>query len=89
MQANIEGSEQAFAVVKPALKDIDPQLTQTITDAFGKVDSLIDTFRDPNEPGGFKNFTQVTAEQKREMAAAIVAVKDPLAQAGGKIAAAS
>ena len=89
MQANIEGSEQAFAMVKPALKEIDPQLTQTITDAFARVDSLIDTFRDPNEPGGFKNFTQVTAEQKREMAAAIVAVKDPLAQAGGKIAAAS
>ncbi|MFW0796267.1 iron uptake system protein EfeO [Gordonia sp. CPCC 205515] len=89
MQANVEGSEQAFAMVKPALKEIDPELTQQITDAFAKVDTLMDSFRDPNQPGGFKLFTQVTEEQKREMAAAIIAVKEPLSEAGGKIAAAS
>ncbi|MGV9671735.1 iron uptake system protein EfeO [Gordonia sp. NPDC003504] len=89
MQANIEGSQQAFAIVKPALNQIDPQLTTTIQQAFDKVDDLVDSFRDPNAPGGFKPFDQVTEEQKREMAAAIIAVKDPLAQAGGKIAAAS
>jgi iron uptake system component EfeO len=89
MQANIEGSQQAFAIVKPALNQIDPQLTTTIQQAFDKVDDLVDSFRDPNAPGGFKPFDQVTEEQKREMAAAIIAVKDPLSQAGGKIAAAS
>ncbi|MGV9710696.1 iron uptake system protein EfeO [Gordonia sp. NPDC003424] len=89
MQANVEGSEQAFAMVKPALKQIDPQLTQQITDSFAKVDELMDSFRDPNAPGGFKSFDQVTEEQKRAMAAAIIAVKDPLSEAGGKIAAAS
>ncbi|MEP9394402.1 iron uptake system protein EfeO [Gordonia sp. VNQ95] len=89
MQANIEGSQQAFAIVKPALNQIDPQLTTTIQQAFDKVDDLVDSFRDPNAPGGFKPFGQVTEEQKREMAAAIIAVKDPLSQAGGKIAAAS
>ncbi|MDF0530083.1 peptidase M75 family protein [Tsukamurella sp. 8F] len=89
MQANIEGSEQAFAMVKPALKTIDPQLTQTITDAFAKVDSYIDTFRDGAQVGGFKLFTQVSDADKKNMAAAVIAVKDPLATAGGKIAAAS
>ena len=53
------------------------------------MDSLIDSFRDANAPGGFKQFNQVSEAQKREMAAAIIAVKDPLSQAGGKIAAAS
>ncbi|WLP91744.1 iron uptake system protein EfeO [Gordonia sp. NB41Y] len=89
MYANIEGSQQAFAIVKPALNQIDPQLTTTIQQAFDKVTELIDSFRDPNGPGGFKSFDQVSPEQKREMAAAIIAVKDPLSQAGGKIAAAS
>ncbi|OPX09133.1 iron uptake system protein EfeO [Gordonia sp. i37] len=89
MQANIEGSQQAFAIVKPALNEIDPQLTTTIQQAFDRVDSLIDSFRDPNGPGGFKPFNDVTEQQKRDMAAAIIAVKDPLSQAGGKIAAAS
>ncbi len=89
MQANIEGSQQAFAIVKPALNEIDPQLTTTIQQAFDRVDSLIDSFRDPNGPGGFKQFNDVTEQQKRDMAAAIIAVKDPLSQAGGKIAAAS
>ncbi|MGC4933807.1 iron uptake system protein EfeO [Gordonia sp. DT30] len=89
MQANIEGSQQAFAIVKPALNEIDPQLTATIQQAFDHVESLIDSFRDPNAPGGFKLFNDVSAQQKRDMAAAIIAVKDPLSQAGGKIAAAS
>ncbi|MGX7697057.1 iron uptake system protein EfeO [Gordonia polyisoprenivorans] len=89
MQANIEGSQQAFAIVKPALNEIDPQLATTIQQAFDRVDSLIDSFRDPNGPGGFKPFNDVTEQQKRDMAAAIIAVKDPLSQAGGKIAAAS
>ncbi|MFC7756007.1 imelysin family protein [Tsukamurella soli] len=89
MQANVEGSEQAFAMVKPALEQIDPQLTQTITDAFTKCDKLIDSFRDSAQPGGFKLFTQVSADDKRKMAAAVIAVKDPLATAGGKVAAAS
>lgn len=89
MHANIEGSQQAFAIVKPALNEIDPQITATIQQAFDRVNALIDSFRDPNGPGGFKPFTAVTEQQKREMAAAIIAVKDPLSQAGGKIAAAS
>ncbi|RPA65340.1 peptidase M75 family protein [Gordonia oryzae] len=89
MQANIEGSQQAFAIVKTALNEIDPQLTTTIQQAFDRVNSLIDSFRDPNGPGGFKPFNDVTEQQKREMATAIIAVKDPLSQAGGKIAAAS
>lgn len=89
MQANIEGSQQAFAIVKPALNQIDPQLTTTIQQAFDKVTSLIDSFRDANSPGGFKLFNEVSEAQKKEMAAAIIAVKDPLSQAGGKIAAAS
>ncbi|MFT4041640.1 MAG: peptidase M75 family protein [Gordonia sp. (in: high G+C Gram-positive bacteria)] len=89
MQANIEGSQQAFEIVKPALTQIDPQLTTTIQNTFDKVNTLIDSFRDPNAAGGFKQFDQVTEAQKREMAAAIIAVKDPLSQAGGKIAAAS
>ncbi len=64
-------------------------MTTTIQQAFDRVDSLIDSFRDPNGPGGFKPFNDVTEQQKRDMAAAIIAVKDPLSQAGGKIAAAS
>ncbi|MFT4127793.1 MAG: peptidase M75 family protein [Gordonia sp. (in: high G+C Gram-positive bacteria)] len=88
MQANIEGSEQAFGIVRPALQQIDPQLTQQLVDAFAKVDELIDGFRDPSQPGGFKLFDQVADADKRKMAEAIIAVKDPLAQAGGKIAAA-
>ncbi len=89
MQANIEGSQQAFAIVKPALQQIDPQLTATIQTAFDNVDKQVDALRDPNAPGGFKPFDQVSAEQKRQIAQAIVAVKEPLSQAGGKIAAAS
>lgn len=89
MQANIEGSEQAFAMVKPALSEIDSQLSDTITKAFANVDNYVDSLRDPNQPGGFKLYTQLTAEEKRQLASAVIAVKDPLAEAGGKVAAAS
>ncbi|MDG3012302.1 peptidase M75 family protein [Rhodococcus sp. D2-41] len=88
LQANVEGSEQAFAAVKPALEKIDPALAQTIGTRFTAVDQMLDKYRDPNALGGFALFSSVSPQDLRALSEAIAAVKDPLSEAGGKIAAA-
>ena len=44
-QANVEGSEQAFANLQPGLAKIDPTLTGTIATALRRARSLLDKYR--------------------------------------------
>ena len=57
LQANVEGSEQAFAALKPGLAKIDPALSSTIATRFAAVDSLLNKYRDASAIGGFVPFT--------------------------------
>ena len=52
-QANVEGSEQAFANLQPALAKIDSTLTDTISSRFAALDTLLDKYRDKSQPSGF------------------------------------
>lgn len=45
LQANVEGSEQAFAALKPGLARIDPALSTTIATRFAALDTLLDEYR--------------------------------------------
>lgn len=54
---NVEGAQQAFAFLKPAMKKIDPALTKQITQRFKAVNDMLEQFRDPNMPGGFVLYT--------------------------------
>ena len=46
-EANVEGSLQAFATLKPALDQIDPTLVPQIATAFDALTAVLDTYRDP------------------------------------------
>jgi iron uptake system component EfeO len=87
-QANVEGAEQAFAFVKPALTKIDPELTTSVAEKFAAVDTLLDKYRSNDDLGGFVLFTDLSNTDIKSMGDAVAALKDPLAQAGAKVAAA-
>jgi iron uptake system component EfeO len=84
-QANVEGSEQAFANLQPALAQIDATLATTVTDAFNNVDSLLDKYRDAKDPSGFVRYGSLTTADKTALAHAVQAVAEPLSRVASKV----
>ncbi len=84
-QANVEGSEQAFANLQPGLQKIDPTLASTITSAFSSLDNLLDKYRDTSQPSGFKLYGSLTTADKTALAHAVQAVAEPLSTVASKV----
>lgn len=85
--ANIEGSEQAFEYLKPALKDIDPTLTASIASEFATVDAAMAGYADPSALGGYKPYTAAlkTADAAK-LTQLIQSLQAPLAKIAEKVA---
>ncbi|NUR26430.1 MAG: EfeM/EfeO family lipoprotein [Catenulispora sp.] len=84
-QSNVEGSEQAFADLKPALQKIDPALTGAIADAFTRLDKLLETYRSADNPSGFVLYGTLQPADKPKLVAAVKAVQEPLSQVAAKV----
>lgn len=84
---NVEGAEQAFAFLEPGLTEIDPDLTAQIRTQFDAVKALIETYRDPDQLGGFKIYTEeLKASDAAALSRAIQALQEPLSQIAEKVA---
>ena len=88
VQANVEGSQAAYAAIAPALAMIDPALAATIDERFAAVAAALDKHRSPETIGGFILFPELSQADQRELADAVTAAKEPLANGAGKVAAA-
>jgi iron uptake system component EfeO len=85
--ANVEGSQQAFEYLKPGLTKIDASLTSQIRTQFDKVNSLLDTYRDPSAVGGYQPYTaQLKAADANKLSQAVQALQDPLSRLAEKVA---
>jgi iron uptake system component EfeO len=85
LAGNVEGSEQAFAALKPGMQKIDATLTTTISTRFDALDTLLNKYRDASSLGGFKLYSQLTPADTRAIAQAIQAVSEPLSQVASKV----
>ena len=83
---NDEGAEQAFAQLQPALQKIDPALTASIAANFTALDKLVESYRTTTNASGYKLYTELTAADKRKLAAAVKAVQEPLSKVASKVA---
>jgi iron uptake system component EfeO len=84
---NIEGAEQAFAFLQPGMEKIDPDLTKQVTAQFASVKKLLDTYRDPNELGGYKRYTaELKASDANKLSKTIQALQEPLSRIAEKVA---
>ena len=86
--ANVEGSQQAFAVLAPALDAIDPTVVAPISARFKALNDLLDQLRDPTALGGVKLYPQVSKAQIKQLSDALLAVQEPLSKISAKIASA-
>ncbi len=84
---NVEGAQQAFAFLEPGLKKIDPTLTAQVNTQFGKVNAMLDTYRDPSQPGGYKLYTAaLKASDGATLSHTVQALQEPLSQIAEKVA---
>lgn len=84
-EANVEGSLQAFATLKPALNQIDPSIVPQISAAFDALTAELATFKDPNSPSGWVSYDQLTDADKKALTDALLAVQEPLSAVAQKI----
>lgn len=85
--ANIEGSQQAFEYLKPALQEIDPALTGQIETQFETVNKSLDGYKDDSALGGWKSYTdELKASDGAKLTALIQALQAPLAKISEKVA---
>jgi iron uptake system component EfeO len=83
---NVEGSQQAFVQLAPALKKIDPTLAEKISARFDALNTLVQKYRRPSSPYGFVLYDQLGAADRRALAAAVKDVQEPLSQVASKVA---
>ncbi|GAA2007836.1 hypothetical protein JL107_16195 [Nakamurella flavida] len=84
-EANVEGSLQAFATLKPALDVIDPTLVPQISSQFDALTTTLSAYRDPAALGGWRPYDQLTTEDKKTLTDALLAVQEPLSAISAKI----
>lgn len=85
--SNVEGAQQAFAYLKPGLKELDSSLTDTIAQRFDTVTAMLDTYRDPNEIGGYRRYTAALKKtDANKLSQTVQALQDSLAHLAEKVA---
>jgi iron uptake system component EfeO len=84
---NVEGAEQSFAYLKPGLEQIDGALTDTIAQRFDAVTTLLDTYRDASELGGYQRYTaELKKSDANELSQTVQALQDSLSRLAEKVA---
>ena len=83
--ANVEGSLQAFATLKPALNQIDPTVVPDIAAKFDALVATLEGYRDPAALAGWTPYDQLTAEDKKVLTDALLVVQEPLSAVAAKI----
>ena len=80
---NVEGAQQAYAALRPGLEKIDANLVNQIDQQFQTVLSVLDGYRDPSAPGGYRLYTP---ELKASDAPKLTVVIQPLHQSLSTVA---
>ncbi|MGN5733979.1 iron uptake system protein EfeO [Arthrobacter psychrochitiniphilus] len=85
--ANIEGSQQAFEYLKPALEEIDGTLSAQIEAQFENVNKALTGYQDEAALGGWKPYTdELKKADGAKLTALIQALQAPLAKISEKVA---
>ncbi|MDO8361554.1 MAG: iron uptake system protein EfeO [Actinomycetota bacterium] len=74
-QANVDGARIAFEVLQPALLTKDAALSDLLAERFAELQELLDQYRDGD---GFVLYTELTADQVKELSDAVNALSEPL-----------
>ncbi len=85
-KGNVDGAQEAFAVLTPVVQQNDPQLVTELTAQFAAVQAALAPYADASTPGGYASYDTVTEDQRRELARVVDALSEPLSQLGAAAA---
>jgi iron uptake system component EfeO len=87
-QANLEGAQQAFALLRPALGARDKgDLAATIDERFATVSDGLAEYARPGEASGWASYEALTPADRRSLSQAIDALAEPLSTVAAHVAA--
>jgi iron uptake system component EfeO len=78
--ANVEGSQQAFELLAPALEEEDPEVVAQIESEFAELDGQLSAYEDGE---GYLPYTDLTKDDKTEMQTTLAALSENLATMAG------
>jgi iron uptake system component EfeO len=79
--ANVEGSQEAFELLEPALEAEDPDLVATIEGLFSELDGQLAAYRDG--AGGYQPYRALTDDDKTAMQTTLAELSENLATMAG------
>ena len=80
--ANIEGSQRLITDMAPIIEGKEPEMMGEINDRFDDVAAAIDTYR---EGEGYKDYSEVSADERRELSDKIDALSASLSEVPGVV----
>lgn len=86
VQANLDGAHQVVDLLAPVLEDKNPELAATLAREFTAVQQVLDRHRDKGDDG-FVGYDTVSAKDRRELAAAVDALAEPLSHLAAAVVA--
>jgi iron uptake system component EfeO len=78
--ANVEGSQKAWELLKPAVEAKDADLAKAIDDGFAEINSQLAKYKDGD---GYKSFEELTDADATAMKATLAELSENLSQVGG------
>jgi iron uptake system component EfeO len=78
--ANVEGSEKAFTLMKPAIEEADAALAADIESDFSDIDAALAKYE---EGDGYASYEQLTDADKDEMKATLASLSENLSEVPG------
>ncbi len=82
-QANVDGAQTIFALLKPLLTQRKPELAVRVADNFGAVDAILANYRDPQ--GKFESYEKLSAEDRSRLKGPITLLAEDLSQLRGTL----
>jgi iron uptake system component EfeO len=82
MQANVEGAQQAYTLLRPTVQQKDPALATKVDAAFAALATTLAPYRRGN---GWVDYTTVTQDQRKAISNAVNALAEPLSQVAGAV----
>jgi iron uptake system component EfeO len=79
--ANVEGSEEAFRLLTPALTEEDPELVAEIESEFAELDTQLAEYADP--AGGYLPYDSLTDDDKTAMQTTLASLSENLSTMAG------
>ncbi|GLW67525.1 lipoprotein [Actinomadura rubrobrunea] len=85
-QANVEGAQKAYELLKPVVSEKDPALAKELDERFAALYELLDEHRDKGSPDGFVSYDTVGKDERKKLSDGVNALAEPLSKLAAAVA---